>query len=178
MPSFETPPEGPRGISPVLGVILMAGITVVLATVVASLALGFDSQLQEPAPPGGFDTDFVASGADNTDDRPYVTITHEVGETVSGDNIVIKDGSGNSITWHDVWTGGPEVHAGEYVHIDGFGSDRVLDPICEAGQGYQIILTDDDGDALVISEWEAPRDPDLPAGSSSDTDGDGIPNWC
>lgn len=97
---------------------------------------------------------------------------------MDGENIVIKDESGNEIAWADVWTGGPEVKAGEYVHIDGFDSDAVLDLICAAGDTYYVILQDDAGRSLIVNEWTAPTDPDLPAGSPSDADGDGIPDWC
>lgn len=167
-----------RGVSTVLGVVLLVALTVLLAATVASAGFGFWDRLDEPAPAGGFDRAYTASGEDNTDHRPYVTITHEVGRTVDADDVVIKDDSGNSIRWSDVWTGGPEVYAQEYVHIDGFGSDSVLDPICEAGQTYYVILRNDDGETLIFNEWTVPWDPELPAGSASDTDGDGIPDWC
>jgi flagellin-like protein len=166
-----------RGVSPVIGVVLMTAIVVLLAAVVASVAFGFENELQEPAPTGGFDYDFVPSGEGNTDNRPYVNITHQVGETVDGDNIVIKDDSGNSVTWENVWTGGPEVHANEFVHIDGFGSDSALDPICEEGQTYSVIVQNDDGTTLILTEWTAPVPPDIPPGPPHNS-GDGTPTWC
>jgi flagellin-like protein len=102
---------GSRGVSPVVGVVLLTAIAVVLAGVLATLVIGFEGKLQEPAPSGGFDREYGPTGADNTADRPYVTITHQVGRTIDADNVVIRDSSGNEITWSDVWTGGPEVHA-------------------------------------------------------------------
>jgi uncharacterized protein YdeI (BOF family) len=158
--------------------VLLTAIAVVLAGVVATLALGFEGKLREPAPSGGFDRAYSPSGVDNSGDRPYVTITHKVGRTIDAENVVIKDESGNEITWSDVWTGGPEVRAQEYVHIDGFGSDGALDPICGAGQTYVVVLEDDDGHSLIVNEWEVPTDPDLTTGPPSDSDGDGIPDWC
>jgi hypothetical protein len=156
----------------------MVAIVVLLAAVVGTFAAGFERELQGSAPSGGFQQDYVASGDDNTDDRPYVVITHEVGRTVDASNIVIKDESGNTITWENVWTGGPEVRAGEYVHIDGFDSDSALDPICEKGDTYWVIFQDDEGRTLSVNKWTAPVAPDLPPGSPSDGDGDGIPDWC
>ena len=179
--SAVTPPRtraDERAVSPVIGVVLMVAIVVVLAGVFGTLLLGFEGQLRDPAPSGDFDREYVASGADNTDDRPYVVITHQVGRTVDADNIVIEDESGNSIQWNDIWTGGSEVRAGEFVHIDGFGSDSALDPICDEGDTYRVILENDEGETLVVQEWSAPAPPDLPAGSPSDSDGDGIPDWC
>lgn len=164
--------------SAVLGVVLMAAIAVVLASLVAAMALGFSGELEEPATTGGFEQDFVPTGEGNANDRPYVVITHRAGRTADGDNVVIKDESGNTVTWADVWTAGPKVRAGDYVHIDGFGSDSALDPICEEGQTYWIILQDDAGETLVVNRWTAPEPPELPPGSASDADGDGVPDWC
>jgi len=176
-PATTTTPTGDRGISPVIGVVLMTAIVVVLAAVVASLALGFEAELREPAPVGGFEQSYVPDGADNTNDRPYIEIRHELGETVDAERIYIKDEAGNTIRWDNVWTGGPEVRAGEFVHIDGFQSDSVLDPICSEGDTYWVILQDDDGRSLVVNEWTAATDPQLPP-SSPYNRGDGIPTWC
>ena len=167
-----------RAVSPVIGVLLMVAIVVVLAGVFGALVMGFDEQLKEPALNGGFDREYAPDGADNTDDRPYVVVTHEVGRVVDADNIYITDDSGNTITWSNVWTGGSEVRAGEFVHLDGFGSDSTLDLICEAGDSYRITVENDEGERLLVQKWSAPTDPDLPAGSPSDSDGDGIPDWC
>ena len=82
--------EGDRDVSPVVGVILLVAIGGLLAPVLASLAMSFEGKLRDPAPAGGFEAEFAASGVDNTDDRPYVTISHEVGRTVDGDNIIIR----------------------------------------------------------------------------------------
>lgn len=178
--SYASPHSGPnssRAVSPVVGVILMAAIVVVLAAVVASLAVGFEGELQEPAPSGGFDREYAPSGEGNTDNRPYVVITHEVGRTVDADNVLIKDDAGNSIYWDDVWTGGPKVHAGEYVHIDGFASDAVLEPICE-GRTYWVILQNEDGDSLVVNKWTASTPPRIPTSSPLDSNDNHVPDHC
>lgn len=151
---------------------------VVLAALVGSIAVSFEGKLREPAPNGGFEQEYYPTGADNTNDRPYVVITHEVGRTVDGDNIVIKDEGGNSVTWEEIWTAGPKVRSGERVHLDGFGSDGELRPICEAGQTYRIVFTNDAGETLVVNEWTAPSLPALPPSSPHDSDDDGIPDWC
>ncbi|CQH60724.1 DUF1628 domain protein [Halobacterium hubeiense] len=45
--SFETPDFDERGVSPVIGVILMVAITVILAAVIASFVLGFGDSVSE-----------------------------------------------------------------------------------------------------------------------------------
>jgi hypothetical protein len=108
--------------------------------------------LQEPPPSGGFGQEYAATGEGNTDDKPFAVVTNPVGESVDADTVRIQDADGNSVYWDAVWTGGAVVEPGETVHIDGFGSDSALNPICAAGQTYWVV-------------WE-------------DDDGDGIPNWC
>jgi flagellin-like protein len=44
---FDIPDEDERGVSPVIGVILMVAITVILAAVIASFVLGFGSSVSE-----------------------------------------------------------------------------------------------------------------------------------
>ncbi|GAA0265615.1 type IV pilin [Halobacterium noricense] len=44
---FEMPDDDERGVSPVIGVILMVAITVILAAVIASFVLGFGDQVSQ-----------------------------------------------------------------------------------------------------------------------------------
>jgi flagellin-like protein len=44
---FDVPDEDERGVSPVIGVILMVAITVILAAVIATFVLGFPDQVSE-----------------------------------------------------------------------------------------------------------------------------------
>jgi len=50
--SFEIPDMDERGVSPVIGVILMVAITVILAAVIASFVLGFGSSTSQSATAG------------------------------------------------------------------------------------------------------------------------------
>ncbi|WP_240550475.1 type IV pilin [Halomicrobium salinisoli] len=163
--------------SPVVGVVLVTAIVVALAALFATTALGFGDELREPAPTGSVAVEYVPSGEDNTDNRPYVTITYQSGDTADGDDIYVVDGDGNSVAWSDVWTGGPEVSAGEYIHVDGNQSDGALNDLCAAGQTYRVVFRDG-GRSTTVLDWTVPRDPSLPSSSSSDDDGDGIPDWC
>lgn len=167
-----------RGVSPIIGVSILIAIAIISGVIVAGTITQFGGEVSDPAPPGSFETSYQASGVGNTDHRPYVNITHELGQTVDADNILIKDESENTVKWSEVWTAGDLVKTGEYVHIDGFQSDGALDPICESGDTYKIIYKNDDGNTLLVYDWVAPTDPSLPSSAKTDSNDDGIPDWC
>jgi len=70
-----------RGVSPVIGVILMVAITVILAAVIGAFVIGLGDQASESAPQASFSFDY-----DETDN---VTITHEGGDRIENTNIRI-----------------------------------------------------------------------------------------
>ncbi|WP_277543499.1 type IV pilin N-terminal domain-containing protein [Haloarcula laminariae] len=82
-----------RGVSPVIGVILMVAITVILAAVIATFVLGLGDSLSNTAPQASF-------SCDSTD----VTMTG--GDELTVDNL--EWGNGNSISGisGDTWTAG------------------------------------------------------------------------
>jgi len=68
-----------RGVSPVIGVILMVAITVILAAVIGAFVLGLGDQASSSAPSASFNYDF--DGTDN------VTITHGGGDNIDNSTI-------------------------------------------------------------------------------------------
>ena len=148
-----------RGVSPVIGVVLMVAIVALLGAVVGAMALGFDDRLGEPAPQVALDVSaYSADGADNGG-RPYIEIHHRAGDIADGTEVFIRDASGNEIAWSDVWTAGPTVGPGSYAHIDGCGSDGSLDVISAEGQAYTVIFRKD-GRTLVVYEVTVPAPPE------------------
>ncbi|MGB9964762.1 type IV pilin [Halobacterium hubeiense] len=90
---FEMPDDDERGVSPVIGVILMVAITVILAAVIASFVLGFGDQVSEN----------VQAGADisqTNDGNASVTWisegnAEELNVTASSADATIEGGDGN-----------------------------------------------------------------------------------
>jgi flagellin-like protein len=64
---FDVPDADERGVSPVIGVILMVAITVILAAVIASFVLGFGGSVSENAQAG--------VTVDDVDNSSNVTVT-------------------------------------------------------------------------------------------------------
>jgi len=122
--------DGIRGVSPAVGVVLMVAIVVILALVLATFALGFQMPA-DPHPHYSYQTEYVADGEGNTNDRPFVTLTLSGGRIEIGEDFYIVDGDGNEVRWDAVWTTSGPLTAGDYAHIDGYGSDAALNPACE-----------------------------------------------
>ena len=75
-----------KGVSPVVGVILMVAITVILAAVIASFVFGMGSKIQQVAPQGQFLLEDYPGPVTSEDDDNLILITY-----VSGDEIPASD---------------------------------------------------------------------------------------
>lgn len=98
-------PDSSRGVSPVIGVILMVAITVTLAAVVGAFVMGVGDELMEPAPQVTLDTGDAAdtleynrfSSAGDGDSVLY--LEHRGGDELQYDEIkiLIKNQNGSTI---------------------------------------------------------------------------------
>ncbi|RXK51514.1 type IV pilin [Halorientalis pallida] len=156
------PVHDDRAVSNVVGVVLVVAVVVLLAAVVGNLALGFGGSMGTPAPQFTLESHYQADGAGNDADRPYLNITHTGGDTVDGTKLFVVDSDGNDVAWADVWTGGEEITATDYVHIDGHGSDGDLNAAC-GGETYQLIYRPDQETSHIVQEVEIERQATGPA---------------
>ena len=76
-----------RGVSPVIGVILMVAITVILAAVIGAFVLGLGDQASNTAPQASFNFDF-----NDTD----VTVTHTGGDNIENGTLTLTDGENST----------------------------------------------------------------------------------
>lgn len=86
-----------RGLSPVIGVVLMVAITVLLVATVASFFLGFGDEVTDSGPPTvTFDSQYDSTGAS---DELYIDITG--GKTLDRDTveIVVSNGDCGGNQW-------------------------------------------------------------------------------
>ncbi|WP_251330754.1 type IV pilin [Haloplanus pelagicus] len=144
-----------RGVSPVVGVALMVALVVVLALVLATLALGVEMP-SDPHPQYSYRTEYVADGEGNTNDRPYVTLTLSGGQIEVGEDFYIVDSDGNEVRWDAVWTTSGPLTAGDYAHVDGYGSDSALNHACE-GEVYRFIHRPNAEESAVLATIEIER---------------------
>lgn len=151
-----------HGVSPVIGLVLLVAIVVVLAGLLGVMATGFGNTLSQPAPNADFGAEYTPSGQGNGG-VAFVNLTFEIGETMQGSNVYVVDSDGNRERWIDIWMGGPDVEAGQFVHIDGKGSDCELNHITE-GEVYQVVWTPENGTSAVLTEHEIEKPPDTITG--------------
>jgi len=99
-----SPLDDDRGVSPVIGVILMVAITVILAAVIGTFVLGLGDSLEQ-APQAQLDAQY-----DSTDD--VIEVNHNGGDTLASENInisVVGDSEGDVTdveSWSELSVGG------------------------------------------------------------------------
>ena len=76
-----------RGVSPVIGVILMVAITVILAAVIGTFVLGLGQDVSQTAPQASI------TFQNDTDVAGNITIAHEGGDTLTKDIKVTANGN-------------------------------------------------------------------------------------
>jgi len=123
-----------RGVSPVIGVILMVAITVILAAVIGTFVLGLGDSLEQ-APQAQLDAEVDSS--DN------IVINHNGGDTLAEGDITIRveddtgtDVSDSSITWTD-----SELSVGETLTADSDAS---------TGNTYTVIVVHDPSQSILL----------------------------
>ena len=140
-------PTDSRGVSPVIGVILMVALTVILATVLGTVVLDFASGLSEQPPQAAFGYE--------RNDADEITITHVSGDqidnnrvriTVDGDE-VYPDDSGSAVS-KTGWAS--PIEAGDTVDIEHTDAD--------GGDTVRIIWQNPSGQsANTLSTWQWPQ---------------------
>lgn len=129
--------DRPRAASPVIGVVLAAAVTVVVAAVIGSFVFGPGGTAQEASPPDAeFRFTFESTGGDYT-----VTATHAGGEAIPDEETVTLSGPTNSVTFDG------EVTPGDSESLTSVPPDS----------GVRVVWTSADGEhSQVIAEASTP----------------------
>jgi len=129
-----------RGVSPVIGVILMVAITVILAAVIGTFVLGLGSNVGNNAPSATFNWDY--SGGDSGGD---LTVTHQGGDAIENSTIDITSdpatAAQDNITYSvsgDQWTAGDSATIG----------------FTEEPNSAQVIWQSSGGSSSILADWE------------------------
>ncbi|MFB6162946.1 MAG: type IV pilin [Halococcoides sp.] len=136
--------EADEAVSPVIGIILIVAITVILAAVIATFALGMGDMLGERTPQVSFVTDYNES----TD---TLTITHASGSVIPEDQVTIVEPGGTEVDWTDrspTVADGDEIAAGDRAELTGIAETDTVRVIWTAPDTQTT-------DTLVL--WRGPR---------------------
>jgi len=135
--------------SSTMGIVLLVGITVILAAVIAGFSFGLLGSSTNSAPNTEFGWEFNGSGTG-------VEITHQSGDTVDGDRINLGDGWGDTGTPTTCQVDrGDQLSGGDTLVDDGSGN------LCRheapSGTTLELIWESADGESsTIISERSAP----------------------
>lgn len=154
---FDT--DDDRGVSPVIGVILMVAITVILAAVIASFVLGL-GQGNDPAPTPTIESNFASeelafdvTGGDDFDaDVATVQYSVTINDTTTNSNDEITGEEAITNTGETIADdGSSELDSGtEELTFDGSDVDEIT-----AGNSFSFSLSSDAVDNDVeITAWE------------------------
>lgn len=158
--------DATRGVSPVIGVVLMVAIVVVLATVIGAYFVGFSEQEPTRAPQVAIVADYSERTGGNGE---YLNLSFESGDTLErGDlSIVVTDarssgGGAATLNADPVQAQAPtritagvelSIHAG---HFDGIGTGEHLDLSEATLRLVWQTNTFEETESYVIYRWPAP----------------------
>lgn len=132
-----------RGVTPVVGIILLVAIAIVLAAVVGQYVFGLDLiQSPETGPQVSFSSDYA-------EPEERLNLTHESGDAlvVNETTVVVSSGNG-SANWTNRGALGEEITSSESIEL----SD------VQAGETVRIIWeSPETGDSYVVLTWEGPE---------------------
>jgi len=142
--------DNERGVSPVIGVILMVAITVILAAVIGAFVLGLGDQVSETAPTATIDYEF-----DNADG---VTLSHEGGAEL--DNSTISININGSVAPTTGWGGNDDdmISAGDTITLESNNAsygDVGTDDFA-SGNTVRVIWQGDSGSSSTIASRDFP----------------------
>jgi len=145
-----------RAVPPVVGVMLMVAITVILAAVVGTVAVGFTDRFEQSTPQTSFGFEYDAGTTagvdcsfDVTDDSDAGTLTvaHESGEAIDGDQLYLLTDAGEA-EWKADCDNSDTVSTGDSIDV-AVDADQTLRVVWEAEDG---------GQTKTIVRWDGPDD--------------------
>jgi len=148
-----------RGVSPVIGVILMVAITVILAAVIGTFVLGLGSNVGNNSPSATFDYQYNDWGTDN---RGF-NITDQGGDAIDNSTLTVTVGS--DTIYNDSSTNPPD-----NTEVTGWSNSQVTagdtlsawetgtgDHVFGNNEDVQIVWKSSGGSSSIISSSTTPQ---------------------
>jgi len=152
--------DGGRGLTPVVGIVLLVAITLLLASAVAAFAFGLEDDSRPDRVP-------TAALTMEYDEQPVgddtLRIVHQRGQTVATERVAIAvdgaacagggtpDGRDDAATWH---AGG--LAAGQAIAIDGSTAVCTGGDLDVSGATGRVVWVSDAGTSTQLQSWTGP----------------------
>ena len=134
-----------RGVSPVIGVILMVAITVILAAVIGAFVLELGSSVATEQPQASFDFEFNGSN---------VTVTHQGGSEIDNSSISVVLNK-SYYNWSDA---DGIITAGESMDSSNMSMDISNTSTYSGGADtVQVVWNGENGQSAVLAERDFPN---------------------
>ena len=127
-----------KGVSPVIGVILMVAVTVILAAVIASFIFGLGTKVKS-APQVQLYLEDASDKADGKGDELF-TVTHYGGDDLNLEEIKLqvvgKNKTGNDITCTLIWDKDDKKFSGDKLETN--NNNDIRDGILSVGESFTV----------------------------------------
>lgn len=146
--------EDTRGVSPVIGVILMVAITVILAAVIGTFVLGLGGNLQEtPQAQLNVEDADASATVPASASNALIDINHRGGDEIPADDFRVRVQTPSDTSYTDVWTGSATANITSVSGVTiGFGSAPSTQSV---GSQLSVVATDTDSSSTDASgEYE------------------------
>jgi len=134
-----------RGVSPVIGVILMVAITVILAAVIATFVLGLGEQVSDTSPTASWSSSDAGDTVNASENETIVEFRHTGGSSIDADNLRISVDSSTDFDFDadaNLNRSDDTISAGERIFL-------TIDE--DAGDGEEVVKSGDTADLI----WES-----------------------
>lgn len=123
-----------RGVSPVIGVILMVAITVILAAIIGTFVLGLGDDISRDTPQASFTSE--GQGGEQ------VTLTHQGGDKINSELEVRYTASGDTSLTTETWDGSTTAIT--------VGSSFQTSSTVESGTTLYVVYTEGNGEDILF----------------------------
>lgn len=135
-----------RALSPVIGVVLLVGLTVILVAVVGGFVTDFGSDV-EAAPNAQFGVNFDT-------DSDNITLSHDGGNDLDPETLELQyenSSASQSIPFNESYPQSGLMQAGEEIEINATQSpDDGFDTVVSSGDTFSVIWTGESGNSRSI----------------------------
>jgi flagellin-like protein len=149
-PAADSPTD--RGLSPVVGVLLLIGIAVAVGAVVAIFVGASVPGLDDDRAVARFDVVY-------NDTSSSLNITHTGGESLYGHRLFVEDADGDRVNWSAVHPDGADATVGRSIQIsDQPDLNDDFDHPCAVSREYEYLIVryTRDGERDVLKEYQMP----------------------